>query len=62
MELLAVAEKYEMNSVVSHIRGAIARQNPPFLRPDTAFHIYFLAQQHGLRQEAVEHESRCGSR
>ena len=54
MELLAVAEKYEMNSVLSHIRGAIARQNPPFLRPDTAFHIHFLAQQHRLRQEAVE--------
>jgi len=54
MELLAVAQKYEMDSVVSHIRGAIARQDPPFLRLGTAFHLYFLAQQYGLHQEAVQ--------
>ncbi|KAH9022498.1 hypothetical protein EDB84DRAFT_1441191 [Lactarius hengduanensis] len=54
MELLAVAEKYQMNSVMTHIRGAISRQDPPFLRPETALHIYFLAQQHDLRQEAVQ--------
>ena len=54
MELLAVAQKYEMDSVVSHIRGAISRQEPPFLRLETAFHVYFLAQQYGLYQEAVQ--------
>ena len=54
MELLAVAQKYEMNSVVSHIRGAIARQYPPFLRLETAFHVYFLAQHYGLHHEAVQ--------
>ena len=54
MELLAVAQKYEMNSVVSHIRGAISRQYPPFLRSETAFHVYFLAQQHGLHHEAAQ--------
>ena len=54
MELLAVAQKYEMNSVVSHIRGAISRQDPSFLRLETAFQIYFLAQQYGLHQEAVQ--------
>jgi hypothetical protein len=54
MELLAVAQKYEMNSVVSHIRGAIARQSPQFLRPETAFNVYFLAQQYGLHHEAVQ--------
>ncbi|KAH9018385.1 hypothetical protein EDB85DRAFT_1897194 [Lactarius pseudohatsudake] len=42
MELLAVAQKYQMDS------------DPPFLRPETALHIYFLAQQHELRQEAVQ--------
>ena len=51
MELLAVAQKYEMNSVMSHIRGAISRQNPPFLHSETAFHIYFLAQQYGRSEE-----------
>jgi hypothetical protein len=54
MELLAVAQKYEMNSVMSHIRGTIARQDPPFLRLETAFNVYFLAQQYGLHQEAVQ--------
>jgi hypothetical protein len=54
IELLAVAQKYEINSVVSHIRGAIALQDPPFLRLETAFHVYFLAQQYGLYQEAVQ--------
>ena len=54
MGLLEVAQKYQMDSVVSHIRGAISRQDPPFLRRETAFHVYFLAQQHKLRQEAIQ--------
>ena len=54
MELLAVAKKYQMDSVLSHIRGIIARQDPPFIRPETAFHIYFLAQQHELPHEALQ--------
>ncbi|KAH9018774.1 hypothetical protein EDB83DRAFT_2528337 [Lactarius deliciosus] len=54
MELLAVAQKYQMSSVMTHIRGAISRLDSPFLRPDTALHVYFLAQQHELRQEAVQ--------
>jgi hypothetical protein len=54
MELLAVAQKYEMNSIVSQIRGAIYLQDSPFLRLETAFHVYFLAQQHGLHHEAVQ--------
>ncbi|KAH8984198.1 hypothetical protein EDB86DRAFT_2833618 [Lactarius hatsudake] len=54
MELLAVAQKYQMDSVMTHIRGAISRLDPPFLRPETALHVYFLAQQHELRQEAVQ--------
>ena len=63
MELLAVAQKYEMNSVVSHIRGAISRQYPPFLRSETAIEIYLLAQKHGLRNRRLRlHESLCTSR
>jgi hypothetical protein len=53
MELLAVSQKYQVDSVLSHIRGIIARKDPPFIRPETAFHIYFLAQQHELHQEAL---------
>ena len=54
IELLAVAKKYEMDSVMSHIRGAISRQDPPFIRPETAFRIYFLAQENELHEEAVQ--------
>ncbi|KAI9433730.1 hypothetical protein H4582DRAFT_969417 [Lactarius indigo] len=54
MELLAVTQEYQMDSAMIHIRNAIARQDPPFLRPETALHIYFLAQQHELRREALQ--------
>ena len=54
MELLAAAQKYKMDSVLSHIRGIIARNDPPFIRPETAFHIYLLAQQHELHEEALQ--------
>ncbi|KAH9014702.1 hypothetical protein EDB85DRAFT_2157227 [Lactarius pseudohatsudake] len=53
MELLAVAQKYQMDSALAHIRGAIARQDPPFIRPETALRVYFLAQEHELHQEAL---------
>ncbi|KAH9069794.1 hypothetical protein EDB83DRAFT_2189889, partial [Lactarius deliciosus] len=53
-ELLSVVQKYQMDSVMTHIRGAISRLDPPFLRPETALHVYFLARQHELRQEAVQ--------
>ena len=54
MELLAVSQKYQMDSVLSQIRGAIARQDLPFIRPETALHVYFLAQEHELHQEAIQ--------
>ena len=54
MELLAAAQKYQMDSVLSHIRGIIARKDPAFIRPETAFRVYFLAQQHELQEEAVQ--------
>ena len=54
MELLAVAQKYQMDSVLCHIRDIIARKDPPFIRPETAFRIYFLARQHELHEEAVQ--------
>jgi hypothetical protein len=54
MELLAVAQKYQMDSVLNHIRAAIAQKDPPFIRPETAFHIYCLAQQHELYREVAQ--------
>ncbi|KAH9053912.1 hypothetical protein EDB87DRAFT_145811 [Lactarius vividus] len=53
MDLLAVAQRYQMDSVMAHIRGAIARQDPPFILPNTALHVYSLAQKYELHQEAL---------
>ena len=58
MKLLSVAQKYKMNIVLTHIRNDIARQEPPFIREDTAFLIYSLAQTYGLRAEALQ-AARC---
>ncbi|KAH8990393.1 hypothetical protein EDB86DRAFT_3191370 [Lactarius hatsudake] len=54
MKLLAVAQKYQMDSVLTHIR-AHSRQDPPFVPslPETALHVYFFAQKYELRQEMV---------
>ncbi|KAI9452355.1 hypothetical protein BJY52DRAFT_1124459, partial [Lactarius psammicola] len=54
MELLAMAQKYRMDSVSTHIRDAISRQDPPFILPKTALHVYFLAQKYELHQEVVQ--------
>ncbi|KAH9058073.1 hypothetical protein EDB87DRAFT_1811233 [Lactarius vividus] len=52
MKLLSVARKYQMDSVLTHIR-AHSRQGPPFILPETALHVYFLAQKYELRQEML---------
>jgi hypothetical protein len=54
MELLSVAQKYKMDVVLTRIRNHIAQQDPPFVREDTAFQVYSLAQRYGLRDEALQ--------
>ena len=54
MELLKVAQMYKMDVVLTRIRTHIAQQEPPFIREETAFSIYALAQKHCLRAEALE--------
>ena len=58
MELLSVAQMYKMDVVLTHIRMHIAQQEPPFIREETAFLIYFLSQKYGLRTEALQ-AARC---
>jgi hypothetical protein len=53
LELLSVAQKYEMNHVLAHIRGSISLQDPPLICRSNALHVYSLAQKYGLRQEVV---------
>ena len=53
MKLLAVAQKYQMDSVMTHVRGAISRHEQHFVLPETALHVYFLAQKYELHEEAL---------
>jgi hypothetical protein len=54
MELLSVAQDYQMEPVLAHIRGSIARRNPLPTHLKPALHIYALAQKYGLRPEALQ--------
>jgi hypothetical protein len=54
MELLSVAQKYQMGAVLNHIRGSIARENPLPTHLEPALRIYSLAQRYGLRPEALQ--------
>jgi hypothetical protein len=58
MELLSVAQTYKMDIVLTHIRNHIAQQQPPFIRNETAYFVYALAQKHGLCTEALQ-AARC---
>jgi hypothetical protein len=54
LELLSVAQKYQMETALTHIRGSIARHNSLPTRLEPALHIYALAQKYGLRPEALQ--------
>jgi hypothetical protein len=54
MELLSVAQKYQMEVCLTHIRDRIARQNTPPTGLQPALRTYFLAQKYGLRPEALQ--------
>ena len=52
IELLSVAQKYQMETALGHIRERFARQDLP-TRLQPALRMYSLAQKYGLRQEAL---------
>lgn len=54
MILLWTAQKYKMDPILSRIRAVLTSQDPPFIRPETAFQVYSLAQTYGLRQEVLQ--------
>lgn len=54
MELLSVAQLYEMDVVLTHIRNHIAQRKPPLIRKETAFYIYSFSITHNLRPEALQ--------
>jgi len=53
MLLLSAAQKYQMDLIMSRIRAVVASQDPPFIRPETAFEVYSFAQTYGLREETL---------
>jgi len=53
MELLSVANKYQMVSVIDHIQNNITTYNRLFPQRDTTLRVYALAQTYGLRVEAL---------
>ena len=54
MELLSVAQKYEMSHVMVHIRGIISLKDPPLICKSNALQVYSLAHKYGLRQEVIQ--------
>ena len=54
MQLLSVAQKYQMETALAHIRGSIARQDSLPTRIEPALHIYALSQKYSLRPKALQ--------
>ena len=54
MKLLSVAQKYQMETALTHIRGSISQHSSlSFTSLESALHIYALAQEYGLLPEAL---------
>jgi len=53
MELLSVANKYQMVSAMDHIRNRATTENKLFPRRETTLIVYSLAQTYGLPFEAL---------
>lgn len=54
LKLLSVAEKYQMTTALIRIRDCASRHSPPFIRPETALHVYSLARKYGLLKETLQ--------
>ena len=54
MEILSVAQKYQMGSVLTHIRDRIPRQHLLHSSLELLLRNYSLAQKYGLRTEALQ--------
>ncbi|KAH9007872.1 hypothetical protein EDB84DRAFT_1426188, partial [Lactarius hengduanensis] len=53
LELLSVAQKYEMTTTLDRIRDCASRRNPNFVCAETALEVYSLAWKYGLFEEAL---------
>jgi hypothetical protein len=53
LELLSVAQKYEMATTLARIRDCASRRDPSFISAETALRVYSLAWNYGLREETI---------
>lgn len=53
LELLSVAQKYQMATALTRIRHCLSRQGPIFIRSEIALDMYSLAWKYGLLEEAL---------
>ncbi|KAH9020960.1 hypothetical protein EDB85DRAFT_442489 [Lactarius pseudohatsudake] len=53
LELLSVAQKYEMTNTLVRIRDCVSGRHPNFIRAETALGVYSLAWGYGLFEEAL---------
>jgi hypothetical protein len=53
LELLSVAQKYEMTTTLARIRDCASRRDPSFICAKTALHVYSLAWEYGLLEETL---------
>jgi hypothetical protein len=54
LELLSVAEKYEMTTALIRIRDSASRRDPPLICRESALQVYSLARKNGLLKEMLE--------
>jgi hypothetical protein len=54
MELLSVAQRYDLAHVLVHIRGSVALKDPPLVNKNNALHVYSLARTYCLHREMVQ--------
>ena len=54
LELISVAEQYEMTTALIRIRDCASRRDPPLICRETALQVYSLAWKKGLLKETLE--------
>jgi hypothetical protein len=53
LELLSVAQKYQVTTFLGQIRACAFEREPKLIRSETALHVYSLAWKYGLVEEAL---------
>src|ERR1700744_4795114 len=57
LELLSVAQKYEMTTTLTRIRDCLSRRDSSIICAETALHVYSLAWNYGLLEKKIPTET-----